>query len=326
VGDAVTAFFLCTDRAERHRLYAELARSGPVHRVVLPHGEPAWLVTGYQQARAALTDPRLGMTEPPFGQELAPELRAAVNHSMLNVDAPRHTRLRRLVMSAFTRRRVETLAPRVQRLTDELLTPLDGATGFDLIAEFAYPLPVAVICELLGVPPDGRESFRKWSWADVNASVLGLEAYAEAAGEFVDYLRVLIAAKRACPGDDLVSALVAARDESDQLSEETFELAGTVVRAGDLVLAGLLAANRDPATVPDAHMLDVARAPGPHLAFGHGAHFCLGAPLARLEAQTALRSLLARFPDLRLAVAPEHVESSPGLLMNGLEALPVTRG
>jgi cytochrome P450 len=216
-------FFLTTDLAERLRLYGELSRSGPVHRVVLPHGEQAWLVVRYEQARAALTDPRLAKVEPPFAGELDPALRSAINSNMLNVDLPEHTRLRRLVAAAFTRRRVERLAPRIQQLTDELLDPLVARAAdctFDLIAEFAYPLPVAVICELLGVPESGRESFRKWSAADVNASVIGLEAYTEAATAFVEYLHDLIALKRRHPGDDLTSALVGARDGSDQLSED----------------------------------------------------------------------------------------------------------
>jgi cytochrome P450 len=259
-----------------------------------------------------------------------------------------------------------------------------------LIAEFAYPLPIAVICELLGVPENKRENFRKWSWADVNASVIGLEAYAEAATAFVDYLHDLIAAKREQPADDLTSALVAARDGSDQLSEdeltsmmylllvaghettvnlianavdvllaqdgawahlasepervpaaveellrfngpvqtstlrvavETFEFAGTTIEAGDTVLVGLLAANRDPGR-PGAQVLDLSRSPNQHIAFGHGIHLCLGAPLARLEGQIALTSLLARFPDLR--PAENEILADPGLLINALRALPVT--
>jgi cytochrome P450 len=385
--------FLTTDMAERHRLYAEMSRSGPVHRVTLPHGETAWLVTGYEQARAALVEPRLAKKEPPFADDLDPALRSAINRSMLNVDMPEHGRLRRLVAAAFTRRRVDRLAPRIQQLTDELLEPLAARaadTEVDLIAEFAYPLPVAVICELLGVPETKRENFRKWSWADVNASVIGLEAYAEAATAFVDYLHDLIAAKREQPADDLTSALVAARDGGDQLTEdeltsmmylllvaghettvnliansvdvllaqdgawallasepervpaaveellrfngpvqtstlrtavETFEFAGTAIEAGDTVLVGLLAANRDPGR-PGAQVLDLSRSPNQHIAFGHGIHLCLGAPLARLEGQIALTSLLTRFPDLRPAA--DEILADPGLLINALRALPVT--
>ncbi|WP_433298433.1 cytochrome P450 family protein [Pseudonocardia sp. CA-142604] len=389
-------FFLTTDVDERHRLYRALSRSGPVHRVVLPHGEWAWLVVRYEQARAALTDPRLAKAGPPFAAELDPALRSAINSNMLNVDLPEHGRLRRLVAAAFTRRRVERLAPRIRQLTDELLDPLVARaadSSFDLVAEFAYPLPVAVICELLGVPESGREKFREWSFADVNASVIGVEAYAEAATAFVEYLRDLIALKRREPADDLTSALVGARDGSDQLTEdeltsmiylllvaghettvnliangvytllrrpgawallgaepervpsaveellridgpvqtstlrtavETFEFAGVTIKEGDTVLVGLLAANRDTTTRPDAEDLDLTRSPNQHVAFGHGIHLCLGAPLARLEAQTAFTGLLTRFPRLRPAVPPREIVAEPGLLMNALHALPVT--
>ena len=352
----------------------------------------AWLVTGYEQARAALVEPRLAKKEPPFAEDLDPTLRSAINRSMLNVDMPEHGRLRRLVAAAFTRRRVDRLAPRIQQLTDELLDPLAGrvaATEVDLIAEFAYPLPIAVICELLGVPENKRENFRKWSWADVNASVIGLEAYAEAATAFVDYLHDLIAAKRRPRGrpdlgvrrrarrqrpaqrgradvDDVPAAGRGARppvifianavdvllsqngawahlaSEPERVpaaveellrfngpvqtsalraAVERFELAGTTIEAGDTVLVGLLAANRDPGR-PGAQVLDLSRSPNQHIAFGHGIHLCLGAPLARLEAQIALTSLLARFPDLR--PAEDEIRADPGLLINALRALPVT--
>jgi cytochrome P450 len=354
-------------------------------------------VTSYEYARATLTDPRLATTEPLFAEQLPPALRAAVESQMLNVDPPEHTRLRRLVTAAFTRRRVERLAPGVQQLADALLDPLieRAGTGFDLIAEFTYPLPVAVICELLGVPPSERDSFRKWTSALVNATVLGPDALIEANAGMVEHLRTLIAAKREQPADDLISALIAVRDGSDQLSEdeltsmmhllivaghettanliangvrallaqpgawerltaepegvpnvveevlrfdgplqttpkrrarESFEMGGVTIEKGDMVLVGLLAANHDTSAMPDAEMFDPARAPSSHLAFGHGIHFCLGAPLARLEAQIALSSLLIRFPALQLTVPKEEIVTTPGLLMNAMEALPVTTG
>jgi cytochrome P450 len=390
---APAPFFLTTDPEERHRQYARLRQSGPVRRVIQPHGEPAWLVTGYAQARTALTDPRLAKTPAAFAHTLDPALRSAVSSHMLNVDPPEHTRLRRLVTAAFTRRRVEQLAPRIRQLTDELLDPIAGGTGFDLIAQFAYPLPIGVICELLGVPPEGREDFHHWSLAMVNSQVLGADAFAEASSALTEYLRKLIAAKRRHPGDDLTSSLVAARDDGDRLSEdeltsllnlllvaghettvnligngvcglltqpgawawlaegpgrvpaaieellrfdgplqtttrrvarETFEFGGATIDAGDIVLVALLAANRDATVLPDAELLDLARAPSQHLAFGHGLHFCLGAPLARLEGQIALTGLLARFPGLRLAVPREEILATRGVLMHGLQALPVS--
>jgi cytochrome P450 len=382
--------FLTSDMAERHRIYANLNRSGPVHRVMRPQGDEAWLITGYREAKAALTDPRIGMVESPISEKLPPVLRRAITSHMLSVDGPQHRRLRQLVLNAFARRRVERLEPRIQEIADVLLRPLASRGGsFDLIDEFAYPLPVAVICDLLGVPEEHR--FRAWSHAEMTAPVIGLPAYTEAVTEFVAYLSELVAAKRAYPDDDLLSALVGSRDGSDHLAEDeltsmiylllvaghettvnliansvhallvrpgawqslrarpeqvpeaveallrfngpvqttttrvaltTIELGGTTIAAGDAVLIGLMAANSEDSGCPyDATSLDFASVQ--HLGFGHGAHFCLGAPLARLEARIALNSLLAVCPDLRLAAPPEEIRASASQLMNSFQTLPV---
>ena len=189
--------------------------------MTLPHGSPAWLVTGYHEARAALVDPRFAAVETPLAHLLDPALRAATENSMLSMDGPGHARLRKLVTAAFTRRQVERLAPRVQQITDELLAPLARqGSPFDLLEEFAYPFQVAVICELLGVPEDRRGGFGKWSQITVNALVMGVDALSAALTEFVEYLRELVALKRAEPGDDLITALIAARDDGDRLSED----------------------------------------------------------------------------------------------------------
>jgi cytochrome P450 len=395
--DVVTPspFFLATEPYERHRLYAELSASGSVHRVVLPHGETVWFVTDYELSRAVLTDPRLMKVEPPFADQLAPGLRAAINSNMLYADPPAHTRLRKLVSAAFTRRRVEGLAPRVQSLTDELLDPLArrAETGFDLLAEFTYPLTMGVICELLGVPLSGREHFRDWTEAVTNLTVLGPDSYEKANAELVDYMRGLISAKRAQPADDLVSGLVAARDGGDQLTEDEMtstmhvlliaghettanlignsvrgfltrpgmwpmlradptqvpaaieevlrydpplqtiprrrasqdlELGGVTIPVGGMVVVGMMAANHNIDETPNPHDLDLSNPQSAHLAFGHGIHFCVGAPLSRLEGRIALTSLLERFPDLRLSVPAAEVRTAPGLLMNVMETLPVT--
>jgi cytochrome P450 len=388
--------FTTTDPAERRRLYAELGATGPVHRVHLPGGTTAWLVTGYNEARAMLTDPRLGQAPPPFGEKLGKVLDAASNSHMLFSDPPHHTRLRRLVSAAFTRRRVEQLAPRIRDIASALLDPLTakGEQGeFDLVAEFARPLPLEVICELLGIPAGGRDEFKHWADSVVHSTVIGFDKFLPAITEFVGYVHALIAAKRAQPADDLISALIAARDGSDKLSEdeltsmvvllltaghetsvnliaggvcallsqpgawthlcaheervpdaveellrftspvqtslrrtalESFDFAGATIEAGDVVLAGLLAANQDPRLVTNGEAPDFDRAPGPHLAFGHGIHHCLGAPLARLEGQIALTALTARFPGLRLAVPSEAVFTDPSVLMNTVRELNVT--
>ncbi|MGH3914665.1 MAG: cytochrome P450 family protein [Pseudonocardiaceae bacterium] len=392
----LAALFTGTDGLRRHATYAELAATGPVHPITLPIGAPAWLITGYDEARAALHDPRLvkGEAARTFlaGDRLSPEMFAAISRHMLNHDPPDHTRLRRLVTAAFTRRRIDGLAPRIQQITDELLDALTGVAQTDLIASFAYPLPITVICELLGVPADARSEFHTWSAVLVTGMMADPDEFAEAATAMVTYLRELIVAKRAAPADDLLSALVAVREGGDRLSadeltsmvfllliaghettvnligngvlallthpeqltllraqpqrlptaveellrfdgpvqmatfrvtSEPVEIGGTTIPAGQMVITSLLAANRDPAHLADADVLDLTREDNPHLAFGHGIHHCLGAPLARLEGRIALGTLLARFPQLRLAVPAEQLNWRPGMLMNGLLALSV---
>ncbi|MGH3777116.1 MAG: cytochrome P450 family protein [Pseudonocardiaceae bacterium] len=392
----LTAPFAVTEGPQRHGTYAEFAATGPVHRIVLPTGEPAWLITGYDEARKALHDPRLVKSEATManiGRDLLPpEVFRAMSHHMLNSKAPDHTRLRRLVTAAFTRRRVEQLAPRIQQITDELLDAMATAKQVDLIDSFAYPLPLTVICELLGVPTDRRAEFRDWTSIMVTGVLAGPDVFAAAATAMVSYLHELIDAKRAALADDLLSALVAVRDGEDRLTEdeltsmaflllvaghettvnligngtlallthpeqltllrtqpdllpdaveellrfdgpvqvatfrmtaEPVDIGGITIPAGEIVAPGLLAANRDPACTAQPDALDITRTNNPHLAFGHGIHHCLGAPLARLEGRIALGTLLSRFPRLRLAVPAEQLTWRPGVLMNGLTALPV---
>ncbi|MGH3963149.1 MAG: cytochrome P450 family protein [Pseudonocardiaceae bacterium] len=388
--------FTVTDGPQRHATYAELAATGPVHRIVLPTGEPAWLITGYDEARKALHDPRLVKSDATLANIgrglLPPEVFAAISRHMLTCNPPDHTRLRRLVTAAFTRRRVEELAPRIQQITDELLDTIATAAQVDLIDAFAYPLPLTVICELLGVPTERRAEFRDWTFIMVTGVLAGPDVFTAAATTMVSYLRELVDAKRTAPADDLISALVAVRDGEDRLTEDeltsmaflllvaghettvnligngvlallthpeqlallraepdrlpaaieellrfdgplqvaTFrwtaapvDIGGTTIPVGEIVMSGLLAANRDPACTTQPDALDITRTDNPQLAFGHGIHHCLGAPLARLEGRIALGTLLARFPRLRLAVPAEQLTWKPSVLMHGLTALPV---
>ena len=387
--------FTATGIGDRHAIYDAMAARAAVHRVPLPGVGEAWLVTGYHAARAALSDPRLikgGPGHGPFSAELDPDIAQAMDHHLLALDPPDHTRLRKLVAAAFTRRRSEQLAPRVQEITDGLIAGFAERDEVDLVAAFAYPLPIAVICELLGVPDADRDAFRGWTGPLVAGAMAGLEAYSVAATALIGYSRELIARKRREPADDLLSALVAVRDGADALTENELtsmvfllmiaghettvnlisngalallqhpeqlaelrarperigatveellrydgplqsgvpvvaaaptEIAGVAIPAGDVVVVSLLAANRDPARGADAGRLDVTRPDPAHLAFGHGVHHCLGAPLARVEGRIALGTLSARFPDVRLAVPVDRLARYPGLLMNGLTALPV---
>ncbi len=392
--------FLATVDGVRLEAYDALTASGSVHRTRFPSGVHGWLITSYEVARWALADPRFSKGGPgngPFQDQLPAYVNAATSHHLLNLDPPDHTRLRRLLAAAFTRRRSEQMAPRIQELTDGLLDRLahrfaatDGPV--DLIAEFAFPLPIAVICELLGIPESDRGDFRTWTGPLVNTSMAGFEAYAHAATSMVDYVHDLLARKRRDPTDDLLSALIAVRDEGDRLTEEELtsmvfllliagqettvnlitngvrallthrnqwallrreperigtaveellrydgplqsaiplitsgpvEIDGVHVAAGEVVVISLLAANRDPARVPGADRLDITRPETSHLAFGHGIHRCVGAPLAQVEGRIALGSLIQRFDRLELAVPAANLVRTPGLLMNGLITLPV---
>lgn len=392
----VQAPFTTASGRLRHAAYAALAARTPVHHIALPNGQPAWLITGYDEARQALCDPRLVKSDQVsvnLGSELLePQIFAAMSRHMLNRNPPDHTRLRRLVAAAFTQRRVQRLAPRIQYLTDELLDAIAPRTQVELISSFALPLPMKVICELLGVPAERRTEFHHWSSTVINSTLESPAVLVAASNAMVAYLRELVQAKRSEPTDDLLSALVAARDGRDRLTEDeltssvflilvaghetTVHLIGNGVHAllthpeqlellraqphrlgaaieellrfdgplqvstfrvtsvpvsigaitipaGEIVLIGVLAANRASACAAQPQVLDIARTDTPHLSFGRGLHHCLGAPLARLEGRIAVGTLLTRFPRLRLAVPAEHLTWRPNVLINGLDTLPV---
>lgn len=376
--------------ANPYPYYAKLRAQGPVHEVLTPDGMPAWLVVGYEEARAALADQRLSKSFSALGMSLPEE--EVVGPNLLIVDPPDHTRLRKLVAGEFTGRRVEALRPRIQQLTDELLDAMEPAGRADLVDAFAFPLPITVICELLGVPAADRDSFRAWS--NELVAPTGAMTDREAVEGFGGYLDELIEDKRAAgPSDDLLSALITTRAEDgdrlslpelralayllliaghettvnlisntvrallthpDQLAAlradfglldgaveeglrydgpvenatsrfapEALTLGGTEIPAGGIVLVGLAAGAHDPARFPEPDRFDIHRDPRGHLAFGHGIHFCLGAPLARLEGKIAIRSLLERFPRLALDPARDPLEWLPGMLIRGTRRLPV---
>jgi cytochrome P450 len=383
--------------------FAGLREQGAVAPRRMPTQERVWVVTRHADVRAALADPRLAkdLHRWPGGARSWGSQAAGVHRHMLHTDPPDHTRLRRLVQQAFTAGRVAHLRARVEEITGALLDGMaaarDGGDGVvDLLDVFARPLPITVLCELLGVP----EKDRAW----IGAIVLDYDKREEGARvmrELAAYLGDLIAAKRAEPGDDFVSALVLARDEAvedgaeDRLSEvellstafqlimagfdttvnliasgtmallthpaelarlradpsllpaaveellrftnpvnhatdrftlEDTPVGGVVIPAGEWVMAATTSANRDPERFPDPDRLDLGRDTAGHVAFGYGIHYCLGAPLARMEAEVAFGALLGRFPELSLAVPAETLRWRVNSLMNGLEALPVRLG
>ncbi|MGW7097893.1 cytochrome P450 family protein [Streptomyces sp. NPDC054838] len=381
--------------ADPYTFYAGLRESGPVHQVVMNDrlSGPSWLVVGHEEARQALNHPAL--LKDWRETDLFPEIVATpANANMLEADPPHHTRLRRLVAREFTARRMESMRPRVQAITDELLDAMAARperTG-DLIRTLAFPLPMTVICELLGVPDLDRERFRHWSNEVVAPSQAGPAGVAHE--QLSAYLAELVEAKAKDPGEDLLSALIRTRDEDgDSLSGEELigmaflllvaghettvnlisngirallahpaqlaelradfdgllsgaveemlrydgpvqnatyryagqdlELGGVVIPAGDTVLVSLAGADRDPGRFEEPDTFDIHRAPQGHLAFGHGLHFCLGAPLARMEGRIAIRSLLERFPGLAEDPAGGPPVWLAGSLMRGVSRLPV---
>lgn len=386
---------------DAHEVAAQMREAAPVRRVVLPGGLPVWLVTGYEAARRAATASglsshrvydkleRLGL--PPGEQSpFSPD----VGNSLLNLDPPDHTRLRKVVAASFTTRAIAPLRPRIEQIADELLDAASQASGtgtVDLMQAYAYPLPIRVICELLGIPYDDRERFM--SWSNTLASPAPPDVIGAASFAIAEYLSGLIDLKRSAPAEDLISELVRAADDTGELSRrgiisttvvllmggfettanligsgtlallrnpdqlarlraepslfagavEEFlrydtpnnlsspryttaavDLGGVRIPEGEFVMISWLGANRAPERFPEPDRLDVGRPAGGHLAFGHGIHYCVGAPLARLEGEVAFGRLLQRFDELELAVDETDLTWRASTSMHGLEALPIT--
>ncbi|HEV2056899.1 MAG TPA: cytochrome P450 [Methylomirabilota bacterium] len=383
--------------ADPYPFYRRLREEDPVHLSALG----IWVLTRYDDTVMVLRDPRFGregiaeLMEARLG---AASVRPANTRDMLFRDPPDHTRLRALVSRAFTPRVVEAMRPHIQEIVDGLLDRVEGARGMDVIADLAYPLPVTVICEMLGVPTADQVVFKQWS-ADIarslDAAILpaGSEVITrgqEAGDALREYFRSLIAVRRKSPQPDLLSALIAAEEQGDKLSEPELvatcallliaghettvnligngvlallrhpdqlraladdpaliqtgveellrfdgpvqrtgrmtmadvEIGGKPIPKGSIVAAVIGAANRDPAHFADPDRLDVTRQENRHIAFGFGIHFCLGAPLARIEGQVAIGTLLRRWRALKLVSdTPEWRESS---VLRGLKTLPVT--
>ncbi|MEU5417899.1 cytochrome P450 [Streptomyces sp. NPDC020799] len=384
--------------ADPYPVYATLREEGGAHWFA-PTGQ--WLIPRYEDVQALLRDRRLGrtylhrFTHEEFGRTPPPaahEPFTTLNgYGLLDLEDPAHGRVRRLVSKAFTPRTVSALAPSVERLASGLVASLVADGGGDLLQAVAEPLPVAVIADMLGIPESDRPLLRPWS-----AGICGmyeLDPSEETAGravtaslEFSAYLRELIAARRAAPGSDLISALIAAHDEGDRLSEQEMvstcvlllnagheatvnatgngwsallrhpeqlaalrndpalvpgaveevlrydtplqlferwvlddiEVDGTPVPRGSEVALLFGSAHHDPARFPDPSRLDITRGDNAHLAFGAGIHYCLGAPLARVELQAVFGELVRQAPGLRLVSEPRW---KPGYVMRGLEEL-----
>jgi cytochrome P450 len=382
--------------ADPYPTYHRLREEDPVHQSPLGF----WVLTRYEDVVSSLRDPRM-IKEPiaafvaaRFGLQIPP---TGMGLSMLDRDPPDHTRLRGLVSKAFTPRVIEQLRPHIQQIVDGLLDKVEGEPGMDLIEQFAYPLPVIVICEMLGVPVADHERFKGWG-LDI---ARGLDAILlppdspvaqrsmQARHALAAYFRELIAERRTAPRDDMLSGLIAAEEAGDKLTEdellatcvlllvaghettvnligngslallrhpdqrkrlqedpglittaveellrfdgpvqrtaripsEDVTFGGKTIGKGEMVMPFIGAADRDPAQFSDPDRLDIGRTDNRHIAFGWGIHFCIGAPLARVEGQIAINTLLRRKPKLALATdKPEHRQS---LTLRGLSHLPV---
>ncbi len=386
-------------------LYEQLRAQGPIHHVRLPAGLRGWLITDYTVAKQVLADPTIrkdvhqirriiDTTHPgvhAMGSDMA--------EHMLNTDPPDHTRLRRLVAKAFTPRSVAALAPRIEEIADDLIAAMPTTGPVDLLSVFAFPLPITVICELLGIPAGDRDQFRAWTNTILFAGADSRESVLAAAADMNAYLCTLIAHRRAHPGDDMLSSLVTTTDTDGNLTDtdgnltdtevvsmtflllvaghettvnligntmltllqdperfatlrahpdrvpaaleehlrhlgpvhiatlrfttEPVTLGGTTIGADELVFVSLAAANRDPHRFARPELVDYDRDNPGHLAFGHGIHVCLGAPLARSEGTIALTRLLARYPHMSLATDPATLRWRTSSLIRGLDTLPV---
>lgn len=371
--------------AQRYRTLQDQTAVAPVRTMA---GDPAWLVTRHADVKALLSDDRLGRAHP------RPEQAAKISPSaLLGGPSGEDQRLRRLLAPAFSARRMERLRSRVGALADSLLDEIGGPPA-DLHQALSVPLPVMVICELLGAPDDERDRFRTWSTDlasfDSNRSQAALR-------EFTGFMHTLVSEKRRNPREDVLSDLLHATDEQsgtppmtdaevariattllfaghettmvridlgllllidhpgqyralrsnpqliNSAVDEILRLSSitsigglpryantdltvddTAISTGDAVLLATTAANRDPRVFADPDTFDITRTPNPHLAFGHGPRYCIGAGLARIELCEVLRRVVQRFPTLELALPRDQLRAAGASLTGGLAALPVT--
>jgi cytochrome P450 len=390
-----------------HPTFAKMREEAPIYHLRhMELGSYPWMVTRYDDAISLLNDERFTKdfvkiaaygdggkrsSEDDYMMQAA----AAINRHMLTLDPPDHTRLRNLIHKAFTPRMIRELEVRIREITNELIDGMVAKGEADFIADFAFPLPVTVIAELLGIPREDRDRFRWWSQTIIMGGTSGsnLDDVGAAAIEFIMYFHEQFDARREQPKDDLITALVQAEEAGDKLDQqelismvflllvaghettvnllgngmlallehpaqkaqlrerpelmktavdellrydgpvgvstmrwalEDVEYYGEHIKAGEMVVASLLAANRDPSVFANPNDLDLARTPNKHIAFGNGIHYCVGAPLARIEGAVAFELLLNRLPNMALTVDAAQLEWNPTVLLHGMKRMPVT--
>lgn len=390
-----------------HPTLARMREVAPIYHLQhMEFGSYPWVVTRYEDSIKLLNDERFTKDDAriprqgqPSGELSADDLMmqgaAAINRHMLTLDPPDHTRLRGLIHKAFTPNMIRALEGRIQEISDGLIDTMIEKGGGDFIQDFAFPLPVTVIAELLGIPREDRDKFREWSQAIIMGGSRGAdyEKVGIAALEFIMYFHEKFDERRAEPQDDLITALVQAEEAGDKLDPqelismvflllvaghettvnllgngmlalmqhpaernrlaqhpelirtaieellrydgpvgvstmrwalEDVEYYGEIIPAGEMVVASLLSANRDPAMFANPDGLDITRNPNKHIAFGNGIHYCVGAPLARMEGAIAFNTLLRRLPKLELTADVDALEWNPTILLHGMKTMPVT--
>lgn len=387
-------------KADPFPLFENRRANQPAFATVLPDKTSIWLLTRHDDVNALLKDTRFAKNkhnaltpEQLHKQPWVPPMFRPLERNMLDLDQPDHTRLRSLVHKAFTPHLIDKMRTRVQSLADELLERVALKGEMDLIRDYALPLPLTLITEILGVPTTDRNKFHKWSKVIVSVNQFNNNwRVLPAIWQFNRYLRRFFKIRRADPKDDLVSALIQAEEAGDKLSEdellamvflllvaghettvnligngilallqhpeqleklrrdsalikpaveellrytspvfmsteryarEDIAIHGVTIRRGEMALGVIGSANRDETVFENPNDLDITRNPNKHLSFGQGIHFCLGAPLARLEGQIAINTLLCRMPDLQLRDSIESLRWSSSLILRGLESLPV---
>jgi cytochrome P450 PksS len=387
-------------KADPFPFLARLRASEPVYRTTLPDKTPVWLLTRYDDVNALLRDERFTKNrrraltnEQQRKLPWTPPMFRPLERNMLDLDPPDHTRLRSLVHKAFTPGLVEQMRSRTQRVADELLDRVMSRDEMDLIKDFALPLPMTIITEILGVPAKDEDKFHRWSQAVVSlTSPSPTLRVLPGVWKFIRYLRQFFKVRRREPQDDLVSALIKAEEAGDKLNEDellamvfllliagqetTVNLIGNgtlalienpdemsklrgdpslskpaveellrytapvlmtseryalekavvhdvAIPRGEMTLGVIGSANRDETVFDKPNELHITRDPNKHLSFGQGIHFCLGAPLARMEAQIAFTTLLRRLPNLRLNNPSHSLRWRPSMILRGLESLAV---
>jgi cytochrome P450 len=390
-------------KANPYPFYAQLRAEAPVYQTLLLNKQPVWLITRYDDVMMILKDNQRFVKNPRNAKSAEqikkmpwmPPMLKPFTLNLLDQDWDDHARLRALVHKAFTPHLVEQMRRRVETLAGELLDTAQRKGHMDIIADYAVPIPLTVISEILGINATDQQKFYNWSKSLLSISSSGALGFLLSIPNIMAitrFLRGIFKERRANPQDDLLSALVQAEEAGDKLSEdellamvfvllfagyettvnligsgtlallenrdqlnllrqrpelsknaveellryvspveqateryarEDIKLHGVTIPKGDLVFAVLASANRDEQQFEHGDRLDITRENIRHTSFGQGVHYCMGAPLARLEGQIAIQMLVERLPNLRLNTAPETLRWRPTMNVRGLEALPV---